>query len=49
MTAFHVRGDAEAGYLAGCVALGQRMGDVKPTALHRDGEWPRRFDGAMVS
>ncbi len=30
-------------YLDGCVALGQRAGDVKPTALHRDTGWRARF------
>ncbi len=48
VAAFRVRGDGQAAYLAGCVALGQRLGDVKPTALHRDGGWAGRFDGAFV-
>ena len=41
------RGGAQA-YLDGCVSLGQRMGDVKPAALHRDGAWAGRFTGAFV-
>ena len=49
VAAFQVRGDAEASYLAGCVALGQRLGDVKPTALHRDGGWADRFEGDWVA
>ena len=49
VAAFQVHGDAEAGYLAGCVGLGQRLGDVKPTALHRDGGWAGRFEGAFIS
>lgn len=48
VVAFHIHGDAEAGYLAGCVGLGQRLGDVKPTALHRDGGWAGRFDGTFI-
>ncbi len=30
-------------YVAACVALGQRAGDVKPTPLHRDMGWRERF------
>ncbi len=30
-------------YLAGSAALGQRLGDVKPTALHHDTGWRARF------
>ena len=40
--------DGAAGYLAGCRALGQRLGSAKPVALHRDGGWTARFDGARV-
>ena len=46
--AFRVRGDGRAAFVAGCVALGQRAGDVKPAALHRDGGWAGRFAGAFV-
>lgn len=34
---------AAARYVAGCVALGQRAGDVKPTPLHRDAGWRERL------
>ena len=48
LRAFRVRrGGAEA-FVAGCVALGQRAGSVKPAALHRDGGWAERLDGAFV-
>lgn len=46
--AFRVRGDGAGAFLSGCVALGQRAGAVKPAALHRDGGWAGRFDGAFV-
>lgn len=48
VAAFRVRGDGARAYLDGCRALGQRLGDVKPTAFHRDGGWVSRFDGAFV-
>lgn len=35
--------DAAARYVAGCVGLGQRAGDVKPTPLHREMGWRERF------
>lgn len=35
--------DAARRYLDGCASLGQRLGDVKPTALHRDTGWRARF------
>ncbi|MEB3328293.1 MAG: GH3 auxin-responsive promoter family protein, partial [Candidatus Sericytochromatia bacterium] len=41
-----VGADAEARYVAGCVALGQRAGDVKPTPLHRVAGWRERLVGA---
>ena len=40
--------DGAAGYLAGCRALGQRLGSVKPVALHHDGGWAARFEGSHV-
>lgn len=40
--------DAARRYLAGCASLGQRLGDVKPTALHRDTGWRARFTGAST-
>ncbi|HEX9950524.1 MAG TPA: GH3 auxin-responsive promoter family protein [Rubricoccaceae bacterium] len=48
LRAFRVRGDGAEAFVAGCVALGQRAGSVKPAALHRDGGWAERFDGAFV-
>ncbi|MBM3266204.1 MAG: GH3 auxin-responsive promoter family protein [Candidatus Sericytochromatia bacterium] len=35
--------DGECKYLAGCEALGQKPGNVKPAALHRDSGWKIRF------
>lgn len=46
--AFRIRGSGAEAFLAGCVALGQRAGDVKPAALHRDGGWAGRFAGAFM-
>ncbi|WP_420456971.1 GH3 auxin-responsive promoter family protein [Rubrivirga sp.] len=49
VAAFRIRDGGATAFLEGCVALGQRLGDVKSTALHRDGGWAGRFDGAFVS
>ena len=46
--AFRVRGSGAEQFVAGCVALGQRAGSVKPAALHRDGGWTARFSGGFV-
>ena len=46
--AFRVRGGGARAYLEGCRALGQRLGSVKPVALHRDGGWAARFQGAFL-
>jgi hypothetical protein len=35
--------DAARRYLDGCASLGQRLGDVKSTTLHRDTAWRARF------
>ena len=35
-------------YLAGCVAHGQRLGDVKPPALHRRPGWASVFRGELL-
>lgn len=43
-----VGADAEARYLAACVALGQRAGDVKPTPLHRQAGWRERLVGPVA-
>jgi hypothetical protein len=36
-------------YLAGCVSAGQRLGDIKPVALHRDRLWSKRFAGRCLN
>ncbi len=46
---FRVRRGALETYLAGCLARGQRLGDIKPTALHPASGWSRRFDGYSVA
>ena len=35
-------------YLSVCTALGQRLGDIKPTALHGYQHWSQRFVGRFV-
>lgn len=45
---FRVTGDARSAYLERCVALGQRAGDVKPTALHSEPGWSDHFDGRAL-
>jgi hypothetical protein len=35
-------------YLTTCSELGQRLGDVKPTALHAYQHWSQRFAGSFV-
>lgn len=40
--------DAAERFVAACVALGQRAGDVKPTPLHREMGWAERF-GAVAA
>src|SRR5258708_2322638 len=39
--AFHI-------YLAVCTDLGQRLGDIKPVALHAYQKWSKHFTGAFV-
>jgi GH3 auxin-responsive promoter len=48
LRAFAAR-NAEASYLAACLARGQRAGDVKPVALDRRDGWTPRFDGHFVA
>jgi len=43
-----VGADAPARYLAGCMELGQRPGDVKPTYLHASCGWRERLLPAQV-
>lgn len=45
---FRVTGDARSTYLERCVAMGQRAGDVKPTALHSAPDWSDHFDGRAL-
>ena len=40
--------DAFHTYLAVCTGLGQRLGDIKPTALHAYKGWSQRFTGRVV-
>ncbi len=35
-------------YLAVCTDLGQRLGDIKPAALHAYQKWSNHFAGAFV-
>jgi GH3 auxin-responsive promoter len=35
-------------YLAVCTALGQRLGDIKPAALHAYQGWSQRFTGEFI-
>ncbi|MBI3967928.1 MAG: GH3 auxin-responsive promoter family protein [Chloroflexi bacterium] len=46
---FRIEGGAWERYLAAARAHGQRLGDVKPTALHRFGGWSRVFRGRLLS
>jgi hypothetical protein len=39
---------AQSSYLRRCQALGQRLGDIKPTALHQEGGWLDVFQGALL-
>ena len=48
LRAFRVEEDGAAAFLRGCVARGQRLGDVKPTLLHRAPDWPAHFLGRFV-
>ena len=45
---FRVRRGAAETYQAVCRSAGQRAGDVKPVALHKKGDWSRRFEGRFV-
>lgn len=40
--------DAFHTYLTVCTGLGQRLGDVKPTALHRYQQWSQQFAGQFL-
>jgi hypothetical protein len=45
--AFRVE-EAAADYLSACVARGQRLGDIKPVALHAGTGWARAFHGRFL-
>jgi hypothetical protein len=49
LRAYRIEGGAQSAYLAACRAHGQRVGDVKPVALHPRGGWSRAFRGAYVA
>jgi hypothetical protein len=46
---FRIAENGRESYLRRCNALGQRLGDVKPRALHRLSGWAEVFCGRMVS
>lgn len=46
---FRIDHGALAAYLSFCQAHGQRVGDIKPTALHRLGGWSQVFQGQFVT
>jgi hypothetical protein len=46
---FQISADASNAYLAECRRRGQRVGDIKPLALHRQDGWEAVFQGAFVS
>lgn len=45
---FRVTGQALETYVAVCQAHGQRLGDIKPVALHRVSGWADAFAGQMI-
>lgn len=45
---FRIESGALAAYLLACQAHGQRVGDIKPLALHRLGGWAQAFQGQMI-
>jgi len=45
---FRITHNAQTSYIDGCVARGQRAGDVKETTLHRGDGWSRQFVGRWV-
>jgi hypothetical protein len=46
---FRVESGALDVYLSVCQAHGQRLGDIKPVALHHLGDWSRAFRGRIVA
>jgi hypothetical protein len=45
---FRIAAAAQASYLRRCQALGQRLGNIKPTALHQYSGWLAEFEGALL-
>lgn len=45
---FRIEGDGVSAFLAACAERGQRLGDVKPSPLRRDGGWSSRLPGGYV-
>jgi hypothetical protein len=45
---FRIDEGAQTAYVAACRANGQRLGDVKPVALHPRGGWWRAFHGRYI-
>jgi hypothetical protein len=46
---FRINSGPMAAYLATCQAHGQRVGDIKPVALHQRGGWAEVFQGRMIT
>jgi hypothetical protein len=45
---FRIAANGRESYLRRCNSLGQRLGDVKPRALHRLAGWTGNFAGRML-
>lgn len=45
---FRIAANGRESYLRRCTELGQRLGDVKPRAMHRNPEWSGVFSGRML-
>jgi hypothetical protein len=46
---FRITGGAAEDFLASCAARGQRLGDIKPPALHPRPGWTAVFRGELLS
>jgi hypothetical protein len=46
---FRIDGGAQASYIAACQTHGQRLGDIKPVALHHRGDWIGFFRGCLLA
>lgn len=49
LAVFRIESGAQDTYLSVCQAEGQRLGDIKPAALHRFGGWTRAFRGSHLA